>query len=137
MPEAVFLTPNEYHTISRIGRTKKKTYQRIDGMASENDGARSLRRRGGAVGRHHWHRRRAREPSPSSHAPRTPRRGVTHAPAAALTLFMMSTKRSRAGVISWVCIVFTCASWKKIMSPYFRSGLSSLSSWLMFFMPEL
>src|SRR5882724_2267731 len=47
--EAVFLTPNEYHTISRIGRTKKNPYHRIDGMASENDGARSRLRRGGAA----------------------------------------------------------------------------------------
>src|SRR3954447_15115917 len=47
VPDAVFLTPNEYQTINRIGRTKKKTYHRIDGIASENDGARSRRRRGG------------------------------------------------------------------------------------------
>ena len=40
-------------------------------------------------------------------------------------------------MITWVCIVLTSSSLKKIMSPYFRSGLSSVSSSLMFFMPEL
>ena len=45
VPDAVFLTPNEYHTISRIGRMKKNPYHRIDGMASENEGPRNLRRR--------------------------------------------------------------------------------------------
>ena len=46
-PDAVFLVPNEYQTISTIGRTKKNRYQTIDGKASENDGARSRRLRGG------------------------------------------------------------------------------------------
>jgi hypothetical protein len=47
VPDAVFLTPNEYQTINTMGKMKKKAYQRIDGRASENDGARSLRRVGG------------------------------------------------------------------------------------------
>ena len=79
-----------------------------------------------------------RLPRRSRHVTLGSRGVVQHqAPAAALTLFMMSTKRSSAGVITWVRIVLTCSSLKKIMSPYVRSGLSSLSSWPMFFMPEL
>src|SRR5258706_9372547 len=95
--DAVFLVPNEYHTISRIGRMKKKRYQRIDGMASENDGARSRRRRAGPA---EVDNSRAdggcglptTDMSTSFPSLATPPR--PQAPAAALTLFMISTKRS-------------------------------------------
>ena len=130
---SVSLAPNEYHTISRIGRMKKKKYQRIDGIASENDGARSRRRRGGPEAAVNMPNAAGGRGPPASdmstsvaHLASSPT--SHHAPAAALTLFMMSTRRSRAGVITWVRIVFTCSSLKKIMSPHFRSGLSSVSS---------
>jgi hypothetical protein len=47
VPEAVFLTPNEYQTINKMGRMKNATYQIIDGTASANDGPFSRRFFGG------------------------------------------------------------------------------------------
>ncbi len=41
--DALSLTPNEYHTISRIGMMKNSAYQSIPGMARANDGNRNRR----------------------------------------------------------------------------------------------
>jgi hypothetical protein len=140
VPDAVFLTPNEYQTISRIGRTKKNTYHRIEGTASANEGPRHLRRRGGVGGSVNIPNATGGRGLAAIDTPTLPSFVFCdqhQEPAAALTLLRMSTKRSSPELITWVRIVSTCVSAKKIMSPYLRSGLSSVNNWSMPFMPEL
>src|SRR3978361_440041 len=129
--------------MSRIGTTKKATYQIIEGaLRISGPHLRRLANVGGAgpdvtdgtvvdgaVGAVIvW------SPSVSKG-----RRAVwqAQAPALAFTLFWISTWRSWAVVIAWVGVVFALASGEKGISGWGSSGWFSLISASMFFMPLL
>ena len=108
--------PNEYQTTNRTGTTKNARYQTMEGIASANAGA--------------LHRladpRVAMLVSPAS---------GDQPPALALASARISSMVVAVSDSTWVSMVSTCSSVKKIMSGRSRSDANSLISLSIVFMP--